>query len=70
LHEAQLEEAIEVAKRVAPMPRLRRFKVSMFATPLSISIAAGVSASTSEIRPPSSTQDRPAAFPAQRSSPP
>jgi hypothetical protein len=34
------------------MPRLRRFNVSMFATPLSVSIAAGVCARTSEIRPP------------------
>jgi hypothetical protein len=32
------------------MPRLRRFKVSMLAAPLSTSTAAGVSASTSEMR--------------------
>jgi len=33
-------------------PRLRRFKISMQATPLSMSIAAGVNANTSEIRAP------------------
>jgi hypothetical protein len=39
-------------RRVKVVMAAAGIKVSMFATPLSMSIAAGVSASTSEIRPP------------------
>ena len=58
LRHPQLERARESTKQIwrqrnlSNKPRLRRFKVSMQATPLSMSIAAGVSANTSEIRAP------------------
>ena len=58
LRSAQLERSIKPASKSGgsgtcrTTPRFRRFSVSMPAAPLSMSMAAGVSASTSEMRAP------------------